>query len=309
LRELEIIRHRQMEGLSLFFDTVEYRTAHFHPEWELIWITEGTLSVRYDLNEYPGGPGELFLFYPGQVHEFRRVGKNATFLCLQISPNLFGETAPSLRQTVLEDSHVNPHLGPGRCAAARDTMRRMMDEYLERPAFYELELMGRCAGLLHLLLSVLPCHAMTEGERSHADQRNARLERFIRFVDENYMHKLRLSDFAEAEGCSTSYISRFVKSALNQTFQEYVNSVRYHSACRLIAGGGRKMLDVCEESGFSDYRYFSAAFKEHSGLTPEEYGRQAVSAREEPVRRSLHSLERFYTKEESRKLLDSLGSD
>ena len=150
---------------------------------------------------------------------------------------------------------------------------------------------------------------MTEEERVHADQRNARLERFLRFVDENYMHKIRLSDFAGSEGCSTSYISRFVKTALNQTFQEYVNSVRYHSACRLIAAGGMKMLDVCEESGFSDYRYFSAAFKDQCGLTPEEYGRQTANQRDEPVRLSLHSLERFYSREESRELLTKLRSE
>ena len=46
MEELEIIRHRQIDGISIFFDTVDYRTPHFHQEWELIWITQGRLSVR-----------------------------------------------------------------------------------------------------------------------------------------------------------------------------------------------------------------------------------------------------------------------
>ena len=306
MRELEIIQHRQIEGLSLFFDTVEYRTPHFHPEWELIWITDGTLSVRYGASEYTGAVGDLFLFYPGQVHEFQQIGNSATFLCLQIAPQLFAEASPLLSRTVLEDSHLNPYLDAAGEARARELLREMTAEYLDRPAFYELKCVGICGSLLHLLLTAVPSRAMTEEERSHTDQRNARLERFIRFVDENYMHKIRLADFAAAEGCSTSYLSRFVKAAMNQTFQEYVNSVRYHSACRLIAGGETKMLDVCEESGFSDYRYFSAAFKAHSGMTPEEYGRRTAGSREEPARRSLHSLERFYTREQSRELLAKL---
>jgi AraC-like DNA-binding protein len=53
------------------------------------------------------------------------------------------------------------------------------------------------------------------------------------------------------------------------TFQEYVNSVRFNCACKLIAGEDRKMLDVCIESGFSDYRYFCAAFKKRLGTTPD----------------------------------------
>lgn len=309
MRELEIIHYRQIEGLSLFFDTVEYRTPHFHPEWELIWITDGALSVRYGACECTGSAGDLFLFYPGQVHEFQRFAENATFLCLQISPQMFADTAPSLGRTVLEDSHINPYLTGKQSREARELLRQMLSDYLDRPAYYELNCVGLCGRLLYLLLSSVPRHKMTEEERTHTDQRNARLERFIRFVDENYMHKIRLSDFAEAEGCSTSYLSRFIKAALNQTFQDYVHSVRYHSACKLIAGGGKKMLDVCEESGFSDYRYFSAAFKAQCGLTPEEYGKQMAGATEEPVRRSLHSVERFYTREESRQLLAQLRSD
>lgn len=30
MTELEIIRHARVGGISIFFDSVEYRTAHFH---------------------------------------------------------------------------------------------------------------------------------------------------------------------------------------------------------------------------------------------------------------------------------------
>lgn len=308
VRELEIIQHRQIDGVSLFFDTVEYRTPHFHPEWELIWIVEGALSVRYGARECECGTGDLFLFHPGQVHEFQKIGEGATFLCLQIAPQVFGDTAPTFGRTAVEDSHVNLYLTQQQCERLYLLLRDMTLQYLERAPFYELSCVGMCAQILHELLTAVPCRGVTEEELAHSDQRNARLERFIRFVDENYMHKINLSDFAEAEGCSTSHISRFIKSALNQTFQEYVASVRYHSACKLIAGGGKKMLDVCWESGYSDYRYFSAAFKKQSGMTPEEYSRRAVS-QEEPERRSLYSLERFYTREQSKELISKLLPD
>lgn len=309
MRELEIIRHSQMEGLSLFFDTVEYRTPHFHPEWELIWITSGAMTVRCGAEERVSCEGDLFLFAPGQVHEFQQAGESATFLCLQVAPQLFGEAVPSLSRTAPEDSYVTPYLNEEDARRVRRLLRGMMEDYLARPELYELKCVSRCAELLFLLLTALPVHDLTEEERAQTDQRNARLERFIRFVDENYMHKIRLSDFAEAEGCSTSYISRFIKTALNQNFQEYVNSVRFHCACRLLAVGGKKMLDVCEESGYSDYRYFSGVFKKHFGQTPEEYSRRMSGTENEPLRRSLHSLERFYTREQSRELLQRLRAD
>ena len=48
MNEVEIVRHRQVEGLSLFINTVELRTPHSHPEWELIWLLE-------ELTEYNDG--------------------------------------------------------------------------------------------------------------------------------------------------------------------------------------------------------------------------------------------------------------
>ena len=45
MSELEIVRHAQIDGLSMFFNTVEYRTPHLHPEWELILVLEQPLLI------------------------------------------------------------------------------------------------------------------------------------------------------------------------------------------------------------------------------------------------------------------------
>ena len=130
-----------------------------------------------------------------------------------------------------------------------------------------------------------------------AEQRNARLMRLIQFVDENYMHKIRLSDFARQEGRSVSYMSHFVKDTMNQTFQDYVNSVRFNCARKLIAGSKDSLVSICMESGFSDYRYFSQTFRETYGMTPAEYRRQARTSYPEQafVNHSLHSREEIYS--------------
>ena len=306
MKELEIIQHREIDGISLFFDTVDYRTPHFHPEWELIWITDGQLTIHLGPDGCVGSEGDIFLFCPGKLHEFQKVGESATFLCLQLSPQLFEKVYPGFGRITTEDFRVTPYFSAAECAEIKDGLRELSEVFLDRPPFFEICCTGLCARLFSRILSAIPCHNMSAEELANADRRNARLERFIRFVDENYSHKIMLSDFAEAERCSVSYLSRFLKTALNQSFQEYVNSVRFHSACKLIAGGGMKMLDVCEESGFSDYRYFSAAFMKHCGMTPEEYSRQAVKPEDHSVRHSLNSLERFYTREISRELLEKL---
>ena len=305
MNEFEVIRYPQMNGLNIFFDTVDYRTPHAHPEWELILLLDHALSVTCGQRRYLAKPGEMLLFSPHQLHEFHREGEGCTFLCLQISPRSMAQFYPALDRLTTDELFLRQYLPEQVYEQVRRGVLDLMGAYLRREPCYELYCMGQGCLLFHRILSHVPHHVLSEGELNSRDKSNARLKRLIRFVDENYMHKIRLSDFAEQEGCSVSYLSHFVKDTLNQSFQEYVNTVRFNCACKLIATGERRMLDVCVESGFSDYRYFVRTFRQQVGMTPEEYRLQAV--RHEPgsaaVKHSLHSLERFYTREQSLALL------
>lgn len=301
MNEFEVIRYPQMSGLNIFFDTVDYRTPHIHPEWELMLLLENPLSVTCGQKRYLVEPGELMLFSPNQPHEFHREGESCTFLCLQISSQSVAGVFPSIDRLTVDDLFPRHYLSEADYAKIKQTMLDLMGAYLRRESCYELYCMGQGTLLLHQLLTKMPGHSLSQGELSSRDKSNARLKRLIRFVDENYMHKIRLSDFAEQEGCSVSYLSHFVKDTLNQSFQDYVNTVRFNCACKLITSGERRLLDVCVESGFSDYRYFSRTFKQQVGMTPEEYRKQADRPEQDAdaVKHSLHSLERFYTREQS----------
>ena len=301
MNEFEVIRYPQMNGLNIFFDTVDYRTPHVHPEWELILLLENALSVTCGQKRYRAEPGEMLLFSPDQLHEFHREGESCTFLCLQIAPQSMAQFYPALDRLTTDELFLRRCLPEADYEQVKRGMLEMMGAYLRREPGYELYCMGQGCLLFHRILTRMPHHALSPGEQSSRDKSNARLKRLIRFVDEHYMHKIRLSDFAEQEGCSVSYLSHFVKDTLNQSFQEYVNTVRFNCACKLIASGERRMLDVCVESGFSDYRYFSRTFRQQVGMTPEAY-RQRTERPEQSsaaVKHSLHSLERFYTREQS----------
>lgn len=303
MRELEIIQHRQIDGLTVLLNTVDYRTPHVHSEWELIWVLHQRLVVTSEQSQFVVDEGQFVLFNPNTPHEFHKEDQSCTFLCLQISPKLF----PFVQQ-IVDVCFLNSILTEKQTAELGAAMRELAVAYFQAEDHYELFCIGKASMILHMLLTNLPGHELTPEEAASIDRRNARLKRLIRFVDENYMHKIRLSDFAESEHCSMTYVSHFMKDATNMTFQEYVTSVRFHCACKLIANEDKNMLDVCMESGFSDYRYFVRAFRQQYGMTPEEYRRHTHKTRIESaaIRRSLHSSERIYSREESLIMLKSL---
>ncbi len=301
MAEVEIIEHRQIEGLSIFFDTIDYRTPHVHPEWELLWLLDNPLSVTFGQKRFRLDPGQLVLFCPNEPHEFHKLDQEATFLCLQISSRL----VPQLPCLTMDVNTPHTFLSDEEMVSLRRRLAAIADAYFHQEDNYELYCIGETLLTLHLLLKKIPYRLLTPEEAAGIARRNARLIRLIRFVDENYMHKIKLEDFAQAEGCSLSYLSRFIKNTMNLNFQEYVASVRFNCACKLIASGDMRMLDVCMESGYSDYRYFSRAFQQQYNMTPEEYSqfKQKNKLESRIVHHSLHSIERFYSRQDSLKLL------
>ena len=301
MNELEIVQYHQMQGLNVFINTVTYRSPHFHHEWELLWVLDAPLTAIWQQKEYLLQPGDLALFPPRISHEFRQVNGICTFLCLQIAPSVLPANM------VTEDILLRHHLSEEAYREVRQYALEVAENFFCREPLYELQCHGKVALMMHTILKGLPCRNISAEEAANEDLRNARLMRLTQFVEENYAHKIRLADFAEMEGCSVSYLSHFIRSTMNQTFQEYVNSVRFGHACKLIAEGTLSMISVSMESGFSDYRYFSRAFQEAYGMTPAEYRRKAntIVTGKTAQSHSAHSQERFLTRGQSLGILQS----
>ena len=299
--ELEIVPHRQADGVRIFINKVDYRSPHFHPEWELLWVLDTPLSITSPHGQSLIQPGELILFPPNYPHEFHKMERPCAFLCVQLSSKAFASTA-SVRT---EDIRLTGHLSAEEDRWLRSSILDAARSFWGHEAFSSLFYQGLCSLVLHLLLNRLPSHIMTSEEQANAEQRNARLMRLIQFVDENYMHKIRLSDFARQEGLSVSYLSHFIKDTMNQTFQDYVNSVRFNCARKLIASGNGSLVSISIESGFSDYRYFSQAFLKTYGMTPAEYRRYAQQLPPEQTfaNHSLHSREEIFSDSQSLQII------
>lgn len=299
--ELEILHTGRMEGVNLFLNTVDFRTAHFHAAWELVWVLENALHVVCEQHEYIFRQNELFLLNPNMVHEFHKVEEGCTFLCLQVGTGAL----PSIHNLMVDNPRLQENLTPEQLDQLRQTLVRAVRSYMTGDTLFELECNSLISGLIYTILTHVPCHQVTMEEVKQQQARNARLKRLLQFVDDNYMHRICLTDFAKQEGCSMSYLSHFVKAALNQSFQDYVNSVRFNCACKLIKSGKVKMLDVCMASGFSDYRYFVKAFRKQCGMTPVEYSRQVGNISGQNLReRSLHSSEQYYTDQQCMEYFD-----
>ena len=144
MNELEIICHSRIPGMSVFFDTVDYRTPHFHPEWELIWLVDNSMTVSCGGGNFQADRGDLLLFQPNEPHEFHKIQENCTFLCLQVAPELL-----RLENDLVVDAvRLNPFLGE-QVSAIREMLLEIGDAYLNPERFNNLFCIGQVFLIFH----------------------------------------------------------------------------------------------------------------------------------------------------------------
>lgn len=93
----------------------------------------------------------------------------------------------------------------------------------------------------------------------------------IKYMEENYYMKLKLSDVAEKSYISQWHLSKILNRDTGQNFSEILNGIRIEKAKELLKDPSFRIGDVAEEVGFLDIAHFSRVFKKLIGVSANEY--------------------------------------
>lgn len=94
-----------------------------------------------------------------------------------------------------------------------------------------------------------------------------------RFIQDNYMKSLSLSELAETFHFSYTYLSAFLSSKLKMSFSDYLKNTRLEKAKELLTQSELNLSEISEAVGYSDISYFSRIFKKEFQVTPSKYRR------------------------------------
>ncbi|HDS07286.1 MAG TPA: hybrid sensor histidine kinase/response regulator, partial [Bacteroides sp.] len=104
------------------------------------------------------------------------------------------------------------------------------------------------------------------------------LQKVIRTVElQMNNHQFGVKELAEELCISRSLLHKKLISAVGQSANSFINSVRLKQAAMLLLEGDRKVSEIAFEVGFNDPKYFSKIFKKHFGKTPSEFVEANIS--------------------------------
>jgi AraC-like DNA-binding protein len=147
----------------------------------------------------------------------------------------------------------------------------MMKGLYKKEDGFRFEIMGAINMIFYHLFRSVQYEEVSEERRIKETRNMNRLNRIIGYMQENFTNKISLASLAEKEELDLYYLSHFIKKYLGMSFQQYLNKLRLEKAQELILSTDKRNIDICFESGFSDYRYLSKAFVIEYGCTPSQY--------------------------------------
>jgi len=101
----------------------------------------------------------------------------------------------------------------------------------------------------------------------------------MKYMEQNYPHKITLSEVAEKTYVSQWHLSKLLNRNLGQNFSEILNNIRIKEAQKLLRNPSLRIGDIAEKVGFLDMAHFSRVFKKNVGISANEY-RNTISQKE-----------------------------
>lgn len=98
-------------------------------------------------------------------------------------------------------------------------------------------------------------------------------------VQQNISKPISSSEIAQLVNMSGSYFSQCFKQYVGQTYTDYVRDIRMERAKEYLRGTTKTIQWIAEQIGYSDEKYFSRLFREHTGALPSEYRQVSDSGR------------------------------
>lgn len=261
------------QGLSVrtIIHSVDGYKVHWHNEIEIILVLEGSIKVKIEEETYYLKENDLILINSKESHSTIRTSDKNVLLAVQINPDFYSEFLPSFNKIKFDCKSFE-------CIIEKKEVFNVIRHYIAKIVWklnkkdlgYEFKIGSYLYLLGEHLLNNCKYELIDEEDAKIKDTDLARLQRIMNYVNKNFHKKITLKEIAEKEHLNYYYLSHFIKDKMGMSFQELLNSIRLDNAIKMLMTSDMLVIDISNESGFSNVSSFNNLFKSTYNITPTE---------------------------------------
>ena len=267
---------RESFFIGIFQDHIDQSRWHYHQEFELSFITEGSGSriVGDSVEEFhPGdlifiGPRIPHVWFPEDKHKRQHSGRTLESVYMLFNNDILPDGLTDLP----EFEHVRNaiRLSQRGIRITGETLNEVSRIMLQLPymnsirrLMFSYEIMdhiGKSESFSYL--------ASSEYVKTKFDTTNKRVNLIHEFLMKNYQNEIDLKEVAEIVHMAPASVCRFFKSSTGLTIFEYLNKIKIDYSCQLLLNTDMNIVDISYDCGFNNLSHFNKQFRKFIGNTP-----------------------------------------
>lgn len=252
---------------------------HWHDEFEIIIITEGSVCVQIANSSFILNKGEGYFLNSGILHSVKLLSPRGYQRALIFSPEIAAHNEDIVWKTYIKPIFKKQalpfiKLSPG--ISWQNSILQLSNDVWLTGAYektdYPITIRHNLTRVFSLIKSNID---LIENETEFTDkakQDELRIKKILYFIENNYPTTITIADIAKSGDISISSCLRLFKQILKTTPIQYLIKYRLQKAVEEFDSlEGRSIGDIAYSCGFSDATYFNRCFKKEFGCTPTEY--------------------------------------
>ena len=252
---------------------VETPFWHFHPEMEIVYISNGKGKRHIGNNISYYEDGDLVLLGSSLPHSgfTDRMEEEHHEVVIQMKEDFMGKdffNRPELShiQKLFERSAHGIYF----YGKTKEQVGTLIKEMEHQHGF------KRLMTLLEVLNVLATSRNYTSLNASQLtfevnSQDYDRVQKIYNHVEHHFLDHIALEEMAALINMTVPAFCRYFKKLTGKTFTQFVNEFRVDYACKLLSEPENTIANICFESGFNNISHFNKQFKQIAGVTPRQY--------------------------------------
>ena len=243
----------------------------------ILLCTEGEANIRVHFSEWLLKPGSVITLFPGDVVSITHKSKEFKAETLRYAASLLREASLQLEHTVYSE------LKTDRCRTESATLTSIVSNMFALLRLY-FEQEG-CICLDQLVLLQLKAfflgfydYLYRNPIKRTADNGSPRtrelFNRFMRELENRYRQSRDVSFYAELLNISPKYLNIVTQRITSYTTKTIIDQYVVLQIKQSLTTEEKSIKQLAWEYHFSDLSFFCRYFKQHTGMTPQQFRRR-----------------------------------
>lgn len=254
---------------------------HTHPEFELVYIEQGSGKriIGNTVEEF--NADELTLIGPGVPHVWlsnktkqQQYDSRSKAIVAYFNPTIFADSFYEMKETIaLHALLARAKSGIDITGETKDKIVFKLKALSETDGFEKIIYL---LDILNTIANSTEIYCINTSTIETAKPVPGRLANVLNYIDVNIDKNISLNDVANKINLTPESFCRYFKQKTGKTFVDYVQETRIQRASYSLLHTDLTSAEIAYQNGFKTASGFNKLFKKYTGYCPTEFRKAAI---------------------------------